>query len=382
MLLHPSGGSGSQVRPIVSRRVAVFVGIVVGVVITAYAVLSAFARQPLSPSQAAAFAAAVLDATPAHLGRVTGVREVRNPFETLRVGGRAFGSPVKTFTITGDGYPYTLPLPPHTTRAESPRQTQRFITFASNEELNEYFVSTLPRAGWPEREELRLGSMRVLNRRNLLLSVSVKFELGTGIRELDFPPSARVDRSVGGPPIVHYPDLVPGPALRARLAELRPDSARPLGVHQPSELLDAARRVVDFLRGDAAFDQIRLAHTVTLYLGPEAGGVRREVGRAMLRNPRNWKVRVEWVASRGHDYSFVPPQGRRVIMTRVGRHIPCRDLPLSSIAKELARFPHVGVQLIPVEMGSCLQAWSFTLIFDPDEKPPTLVAVVYDQFEW
>jgi hypothetical protein len=68
--------------------------------------------------------------------------------------------------------------------------------------------------------------------------------------------------------------------------------------------------------------------------------------------------------------------------TRIGRHFRCSEYPLSSVSEELARFPHVGVLLTPVDMGSCLQAWNFTLVFDPNEKPPTLVAVVYDQFEW
>ena len=31
---------------------------------------------------------------------------------------------------------------------------------------------------------------------------------------------------------------------------------------------------------------------------------------------------------------------------------------------------------------SCLQTRNLTLVFDPDEKPPTLIAAVYDQWEW
>jgi hypothetical protein len=31
---------------------------------------------------------------------------------------------------------------------------------------------------------------------------------------------------------------------------------------------------------------------------------------------------------------------------------------------------------------SCLQTRNVTFVFDPNKKPPTLVAAVYDQWEW
>lgn len=31
---------------------------------------------------------------------------------------------------------------------------------------------------------------------------------------------------------------------------------------------------------------------------------------------------------------------------------------------------------------SCLKSWNLTLVFDPRERPPVLVAAVYDQWEW
>jgi hypothetical protein len=66
----------------------------------------------------------------------------------------------------------------------------------------------------------------------------------------------------------------------------------------------------------------------------------------------------------------------------VGRHLKCREYPLSSIDAELARLPHVGTMLMFDEGGGCLSSWNLTLVFDPDRKPPTLVAAVYDQWEW
>jgi hypothetical protein len=152
----------------------------------------------------------------------------------------------------------------------------------------------------------------------------------------------------------------------------------PLGVHRPFELIEAATNVVGFLRGEVAFDRIRLADTVSLYLGLEEGGTRAEVERGMLRYASNWKVRSQGLR---HVYSFAPPRGSAELTTRVGRHLNCRDYPLSSRSEALAQFPHVGTMLM-YGTDSCLQSWNLTLVFDPNEKPPTLIAAVYDQWEW
>jgi hypothetical protein len=152
----------------------------------------------------------------------------------------------------------------------------------------------------------------------------------------------------------------------------------PLGVHRPFELIEAATNVVGFLRGEVAFDRIRLADTVSLYLGLEEGGTRAEVERGMLRYASNWKVRSQGLR---HVYSFAPPRGSAKLTTRVGRHLNCADYPLSSTFAELARLPHVGTTLM-YGADSCLQSWNLTLVFDPNEKPPTVIAAVYDQWEW
>jgi hypothetical protein len=117
--------------------------------------------------------------------------------------------------------------------------------------------------------------------------------------------------------------------------------------------------------------------TVTLYVCPEGGGARTALTRPQRRNRANWKVRVL-----GIEPSLVPPQGLARLTTRVGRHFRCREYPLSSTFPELARLPHVGTRLDPGEGSNCLQTWNLTFVFDPNEKPPTLVAAVYDQWEW
>lgn len=159
-----------------------------------------------------------------------------------------------------------------------------------------------------------------------------------------------------------------------------PDTV-PLGVHRAGELVDAATAVVAFLRGEADFNRIRLANTVTLYLSPEGGGTRRAVAREMLRDRSKWTVRSRDLPhARGMAYSFAPSSGRAELTTRVGRHLKCLDYPLSSIYEELAQLPHVGTML--AYGTGCLQTKNLTLVFDPNEKPPTLIAAVYDQWEW
>jgi hypothetical protein len=155
-------------------------------------------------------------------------------------------------------------------------------------------------------------------------------------------------------------------------------SATQLGAHRPVELVEAATAVVDFLQGKVGFERIRLADTVSLYLGRDEGGTRRAVAREQLRDRRNW-----WVHSTGlrHRYSFVPPARTAELSTRVGRHVNCLDYPLASTLPELARFPHVGTRLM-YGTDSCLQSWNLTLIFDPRTMPPTVIAALYDQYEW
>jgi hypothetical protein len=149
-----------------------------------------------------------------------------------------------------------------------------------------------------------------------------------------------------------------------------------LGAHRPAELDEAARRIIAFLRGEVGFDRIRVADTVTLYISPEGGGTRTKLTREQLRDRSNWKARGLL------EYSFVPPAGTPTLTTRVGRHLHCDgEHPLSSRFAELARFPHVGTML-RYGTTSCLQTRNLTLVFDPTKRPPTLVAAVYDQYEW
>jgi hypothetical protein len=152
-----------------------------------------------------------------------------------------------------------------------------------------------------------------------------------------------------------------------------------LELQASEELVQAAENIIAFLRGQESFERIRLADTVTLYLGREGGGTRREIPRESLRDRATWRVRSDEL---GTTYQFTPPAGLSELTTSVGRHYKCRDNTLSSQYGELAQLPHVGTKLAPPNASSCLQSWNLTLVFAAEERPPILVAAVYDQWEW
>ena len=160
-----------------------------------------------------------------------------------------------------------------------------------------------------------------------------------------------------------------------------PDTV-PRGVHRPDELDDAARAIVAFLRGEAPFDSIHVADTVTFNMSPEGGGMPRTIMRESLRDRSNWTIRgpSPRPGRLGIRYSLAAAKDSAELTTRVGRHLKCLEYPLASINEDLARFPHVGVKL--AYGTSCMETQNFTLVFDPVKKPPTLVAAVYDQWEW
>ena len=147
---------------------------------------------------------------------------------------------------------------------------------------------------------------------------------------------------------------------------------------QNTGIVEAAEDIIAFLRGDLPFDSITTADTVTLRLAPEGGGDSTRVSREQLRERATWSVR----AGSGSDYPFAPPATLTTLTTREGRHFNCREYALSSRAPDLAALPHVGTRLEPPDAGSCLQTRNLTFVFDPDAAHPTLVAVVYDQWEW
>jgi hypothetical protein len=143
------------------------------------------------------------------------------------------------------------------------------------------------------------------------------------------------------------------------------------------ELERAAKELVGFLRDDVAFETIRLADTVVLYLSPEGGGTRTAFSRDQLRRPSQWVLR-----SGRQTYAFVPSPSLKKMTAKSGSHFKCLEYQLASLFPELAELPHVGVKLEPDSAGSCLESWNATFVFEESAQPPRLVAAVYDQWEW
>jgi hypothetical protein len=143
-----------------------------------------------------------------------------------------------------------------------------------------------------------------------------------------------------------------------------------------STLDSAARSVVEFLRGNASFEQIELSDTVTLLVAPEGGSGSAKFSREQLRRPSAWRVR-----SAGHVFALAPPPGLTKLTTKVGRHYNCGEQSLAVKFPRFAQLPHVGTGLQPTNMSSCLQTWNMTFVFDTSSRP-RLVAAAYDQWEW
>ncbi|HMI45599.1 MAG TPA: hypothetical protein VK491_05480 [Gemmatimonadaceae bacterium] len=164
--------------------------------------------------------------------------------------------------------------------------------------------------------------------------------------------------------------------LRAQAeASLRAAPTREV-TRSDATLDSAARRVVEFLRGNAASDQIELSDSVTLLVAPEGGGGRATFTREQLRQSSAWQVR-----SGGRIFSFTPPSGMTKLTTKVGRHFNCNEQSLATKFPRLAQLPHVGTVLAPTNRTSCLQTWNMTFVFDTNSRP-RIVAAVYDQWEW
>src|SRR5687768_13909797 len=163
-----------------------------------------------------------------------------------------------------------------------------------------------------------------------------------------------------------------------------PDSTQTAAAGIPSverdraeALEQSASEVVEFLRGNAPFETIALADTVTLYLSPDGGGILSAFSREQLRRPSQWVLRLG-----RQTYAFAPPPSLKKMTAKADTHFDCLDYPLASRFPELAKLPHVGVKLEPDSAASCLQTWNATFVFDTSARPARLVAAVYDQWEW
>ncbi len=214
---------------------------------------------------------------------------------------------------------------------------------------------------------------------------------------LNSPPAGTMRRKFSEPPppqtfaaLLALAILVLGAACRSddSSAQIQTPSPSPhiaeTKVHQPADLVDAALALVGFLQGSVGYDQIALADQVALHLAEEnlnpGGQNPRILSADALRDPRNWQI---FSPITEITYEFAPPANLEVVHAVVGRHFECLETTLAEHNLDaLGSLPHVGTMLYPENGNTCLQSWNLTFVFDPVLQPPTLVAVVYAQWEW
>jgi hypothetical protein len=98
-------------------------------------------------------------------------------------------APVFIETYMIDEQHYDVPLPTNSFR-NSDRDSQRnnpalrsYITLATRQELDAYYSTTLPEAGWKFSD--RMGAVRIYRKNNARLAISDSFYQGTRISQLN-----------------------------------------------------------------------------------------------------------------------------------------------------------------------------------------------------
>jgi hypothetical protein len=209
---------GSLLRAVTTLRVLwLITAAAIAAAVLSYAGLSVLTRRPLTLREFTQLAAAILRATPAHaLGE--------NPVETIRLGANAYRAPLRSTAVAVDSSTRLIPLPPLTVRM--PADSQRFVTFASTSELQDYLFAALPAAGW--RRSDQFGSMHVYESRGLQLSVRSAFYRGTRIGDLRFA-LARVDGDLPEQPL--QPAITPSTSMVSPAPT--PDRLAPIATTPP-----------------------------------------------------------------------------------------------------------------------------------------------------
>ncbi len=107
-----------------------------------------------------------------HLGEGGGSR-------SLRLAREALSNPTSDGTVEIGGRNYNFPLPKYSVRQEN----QHYLTFASFDELQDYFYRELPADGWRHLEQMGAGHFFECNGARMV--ITHHFYLGTGISEFN-----------------------------------------------------------------------------------------------------------------------------------------------------------------------------------------------------
>jgi hypothetical protein len=139
-----------------------------------YVLLSASALHPLSASEYVMFSEALAAAGLGHISENGGPR-------ALALATQALHSPVTQWRKTIGTHEYIVPLPPYTIAV--PNQSDVYITFATAEQLQTYYTTTMARAGWSGHG--RMGAVHEFGNGPARLGLSITYYLSNNIRQID-----------------------------------------------------------------------------------------------------------------------------------------------------------------------------------------------------
>ena len=142
-----------------------------------YLPLALGAKRILPFSDYLRFTSAVLRATLAHSDEDGGARALEYTFAAL-------DHALVADQIVSPSRHITFPLPPYTFRQATvgTAGNNRYISFATDQELIDYMTTTLPQAGWSHEDQMGGGNFFIQGKQRAI--VSQRYLLTTAIREL------------------------------------------------------------------------------------------------------------------------------------------------------------------------------------------------------
>ena len=168
------------------------IGILSVTILTGYTLFTMSARRPLLLSKSLIFSSALLRAVP------SSILDQENWSAAFGLARHALAAPVSTDIVVVGGRRYDVPLPTHSFR-DSKRDSNAsgnrngfakrnssalhtYITFATPEQLDAYYMNTLPEAGWEFSD--RMGGARMYRKNTARLVIGDSYYRGTRINQL------------------------------------------------------------------------------------------------------------------------------------------------------------------------------------------------------
>lgn len=155
--------------------------IVGAMLVGSYALFAFSTWRLLSPSESLIISSALLRALPSSTAS-------ENWLSAVGLARQAIASPVSNDSLAIAGQRYNVPLPTYSVLSpegdciEDSSAARTYITFATPEQLDAYYTTTLPEVGWKYVEQM--GAARLFTNNTTQLIITQHFYLGTEISEL------------------------------------------------------------------------------------------------------------------------------------------------------------------------------------------------------